>query len=150
MDYNNYYYEKRQIVAGCFFECISHEYKLEYSFDKKKLFSKNKIKKEFINAVQNIFNLFLEQSFEYFFNDDLIQKCIKYVFTFKDFSFTYNIPLIYRAGEKMDEDINNNYEDFISYQTTNSSIYSFLEKLYKKEGKKEYKNMKKRIKDIRK
>ena len=151
MDYNNYNYDKRQIVAGCFLECIAHEYKLEYSFIKKKLYSKNKeVKQEFIDIIQNIFNLFLEQSFDYSFNDDLIQKCIKYVFTFKHFSFSYNMPLVYRAGEKKDEDINNNYEDFISYQTTNSNIYSFFEKMYKKDEKKDNKNIKKKRKDIRK
>ena len=60
------------------------------------------------------------------------------------------MPLVYRAGEKNDEDINNNYEDFISYQTTNSSIYSFFEKMYKKDEKKDNKNIKKKRKDIRK
>ena len=123
-------------MAACFFECICYEYNLDYSFDKKKLYCKKKKRKDdFINIIQNMFNLFLEQSFDFLFNDQIIQKCIRYVFKFRAFSFTYNIPLIYKAGIKMDEDIEYNYEDFISYQTTNNDIYPFFEKIYKNENK---------------
>ena len=104
LDYNNYAYDKRGIIAGCFFECIAHEYNLEYSFDTKQLWSKKKDKKlPFINFVQKMYNLFLEQSFDFLFTDKLIQRCIKYVFQFNKFTFSYNIPLIYKAGEKTDQ-----------------------------------------------
>ena len=154
LDYNNYIYDKRGIVAGCFFECITYEYKLDYSFDKKKLYSKNKDKnKDFVNLIQKMFNLFLEQSYDFLFNDKMIQKCINYVFKFRQFSFSYNMPLIYKTGQKIDEDIENNYEDFISYQTTNSDIYIFFEKMYKMEGKKGNKvnkNIKNKMFNVRK
>ena len=154
LDYNNYSYDKRGIIAGCFFECITFEYNLEYSFDKKKLWSKKKDNKlPFIILVQKMYNLFLEQSFDFLFNDKLIQKSIKYVLQFSKFSFSYNMPLIYKAGQKLEEDIENNYEDFISYQTTNSEIYSFFEKMYKKEekkGNKIKKDMKNAMINIRK
>jgi hypothetical protein len=154
LDYNNYTYDKRGIIAGCFFECITFEYSLEYSFDKKKLWSKKKDNKlPFIILVQKMYNLFLEQSFDFLFNDKLIQTSIKYVLQFSKFNFSYNIPLIYKAGQKLDEDIENNYEDFISYQTTNSEIYSFFEKMYKmeeKKGNKVKKNMKNAMINIRK
>ena len=143
LDFNNYNYDKRGIIVGCFFECLCFEYNLDYNFDKKKLYSKqNKLKEEFINILQELFNLFVEQSFDYNFNDQMIQKCIKYVFNFRKFSFSYNMPLIYKTGLKIDEDIEYNYEDFISYQTTNSDIYPFFEKMYKKENNKNNKNNK--------
>ena len=100
-----------------------------------------------------MFNLFLEQSYDFLFNDKMIQKCINYVFKFRQFSFSYNMPLIYKTGQKIDEDIENNYEDFISYQTTNSDIYIFFEKIYKMEGKKGNKvnkNIKNKMFNVRK
>ena len=147
IDFNNYNYDKRGLVAGCIFECLCYEYDLDYSFDKKKIYCKEKkIKEDFINIIQEMFNLFLEQSFDYSFNDQMIQKCIEYVFKFREFSFTYNMPLIYKAGLKIDEDIEYNYEDFISYQTTNKDIYPFFEKIYK--NKKNNKNIKKQIVNV--
>ena len=118
------------------------------------MWSKKKDNKlPFIILVQKMYNLFLEQSFDFLFNDKLIQKSIEYVLQFSKFSFSYNMPLIYKAGQKLDEDIENNYEDFISYQTTNSEIYSFFEKMYKmeeKKGNKVKKNMKNAMINIRK
>lgn len=151
LDFNNYTFDKRGIVAACFFECITFEYNLDYCYEKNKLHSKKKEKeKNFTEIIQKLFNLFLEQSFDFSFDDKLVQSCIKYVMKFRDFSFSYNMPLIYKVGQKIDEDIENNYEDFISYQTTNSEIYSFFEKIYKMEEKKECKNIKKKILNIRK
>ena len=72
-----------------------------------------------------MYNLYVEQSFDFLFNKQLVQNCIRYVFKFTKFCFTYNMPLIYKANQKIDEDIEYNYEDFISYQTTNSDIYLF-------------------------
>ena len=137
LDFNHYNYDKRAIVAACFFEVICFEYNLDYSIENKKLFSKNRKRiQEFINIIQNMFNLFIEQSFDFLFSEQLVQNAIKYVFKFKEFSFTYNMPLVYKAGQQMDEDIEHNYEDFISYQTTNSDIFSFFEKIYRVQGKK--------------
>jgi hypothetical protein len=132
LDINNYIYDKRGIVAACFLECICHEYKLEYSYEHKKMYSKRKkVNQKFINAIFNMYNLFIEQSFEFLVNDHMIQECIKYVFKFRDFSFSCNLPLIYKDKQDLDEEIENNYEDFISYQTTNNDIFPFLEKMYK-------------------
>ena len=132
LDSNNYIYDKRGIVAACFLECICFEYKLKYSSERKKIYSTEKeITQNFIDVIYNMYKLFIEQSFDFSFNDNLIQECIKFVFKFSDFSFSYNLPLIYKAKEKLDEDIENNYEDFISYQTTNSDILPFFEKMYK-------------------
>ena len=137
LDYFNYNYDKRGIVAACFFECICNEYNLNYSFDKKKLYSKDKKgNEEFINIIQKMYNLYVEQSFDFLFNKQLVQNCIRYVFKFTKFCFTYNMPLIYKANQKIDEDIEYNYEDFISYQTTNSDIYLFFENIYKNKKKK--------------
>ena len=137
LDYYNYNYDKRGLVAACFFECICNEYNLNYSFDKKKLYSKDKKRtEEFIKIIQKMYNLFVEQSFDFLFNSQLVQNCIRYVFQFNKFCFTYNMPLIYKANQKIDEDIEYNYEDFISYQTTNSDIYLFFENIYKNKKKK--------------
>lgn len=136
LDYYNYNYDKRGIVAACFFECICNEYNLNYSLDKKKLYSKDKkSSEEFIKIIQKMYKLYIEQSFDFLFNTQLIQNCIRYVFKFNKFCFTYNMPLIYKANQKIDEDIEYNYEDFISYQTTNSDIYLFFENMYKKKKK---------------
>ena len=132
LDSNNYTYDKRGIVAACFLECICFEYNLKYSSERKKIYSTEKeITQNFIDVIYNMYKLFIEQSFDFSFNEYLIQECIKFVFKFSDFSFSYNLPLIYKAKEKLDEDIENNYEDFISYQTTNSDILPFFEKMYK-------------------
>ena len=148
LDYNNYNYDKRGLVAACFFESICYIYNLEYSFNKKILFSKTKERKQgFIDIIQKMYNLFVEQSFDYYFSDQLVQNCIKYVFKFKEFSFSYNMPLIYRAQQNKDEDIEYNYEDFISYQTTNSDIFPFFEKIYKFKSKKNKINEKKKYMD---
>ena len=136
LDYYNYNYDKRGIVAACFFECICNEYNLKYFFDKKKLYSKDKKwTEQFIKIIQKMYNLYIEQSFDYLFNSQLVQNCIRYVFKFNKFCFTYNMPLIYKANQKIDEDIEYNYEDFISYQTTNSDIYLFFDNMYKNKTK---------------
>ena len=136
LDFQHYNYDKRAIVAGCFFEIICFEYDLDYLFEKKKLFSKNKKRKQkFIDIIQNMYNLFIEQSFDFLFSEQLVQNGIKYAFKFREFSFTFNMPLIYKAEQKIDQDIEYNYEDFISYQTTNSDIYSFFVKMYRGEDK---------------
>ena len=141
LDYDNYNYDKRGIVAACFFECICNEYNLNYSLGKKKLYSKDRSRTEvFLKIIQKMYNLFIEQSFDYLFNTQLVQNCIRYVFKFNKFGFTYNMPLIYKANQKLDEDIEYNYEDFISYQTTDSDIYLFFESMYKNKNRINHRN----------
>ena len=135
LDFNNYKYDKRGICAACFLDSICFQYHLEYSYELKKIYSKQKKNQNFINVVQKMFDLFVEQSFDFLVTDQLIQKCIQYVFKFRKFPFSYNMPLIYKARQKIDEDIEYNYEDFISYQTTNSDIFPFFEKMYKTKDK---------------
>ena len=43
---------------------------------------------------------------------------LEYVYKFKNFNFTYELPLLYQIHQDMLE--YGNYEDFISYQTTDT------------------------------
>ena len=55
---------------------------------------------------------------------------INYCMKFKNFKFSYELPLLYQIQQEQLE--NCNYEDFLSYQTTNDFNDEFIKGLYKK------------------
>ena len=77
---------------------------------------------------------FIEQSFDYSFDDKKLNECINYVYKYINFNFSYDIPLIFQIEQDHINDYS--YEDFISYQTTCDNIYPFLKEMHKKELKK--------------
>ena len=138
LDYHNYKYEIRYLIAASFLVSICLHYNLEYDFNKKILKKKNNIKnndkKDIGKILMNIYIQFIEQSFDYSFEDKKLCDSIHYVYKFINFKFSYDIPLIFQVHQ---EHINEcSYEDFISYQTTSENISPFFKEMNKKEIKK--------------
>ena len=139
LDYHNYKYDLRYLIAASFLISICLHYNLEYDFNKKILKKKNSIiknnnKKDIGKIMMNIYIQFIEQSFDYSFEDKKLSESIYYVYKFINFKFSYDIPLIFQVHQ---EHINEcSYEDFISYQTTCDNILPFFKEMKKKEIKK--------------
>ena len=128
LDFNSYNYEPRILVAISFFIILCNKYNLNYDFNKKK-FDKNKIQ-NLSELIIDIYSKFIAQSFDFGFNNEMLQKGIKYFYNnYINFEFTFDLPLIYQVHpEKLDED---SYEDFLSYQTTNDNFYKTIkEKIF--------------------
>ena len=141
LDYHSYKYEIRYLIAASFLVSICLHYNLEYDINRKifkkkrnTLNSKNSYKKDIGKIIKDVYIKFIEQSFDYSFDDKQLNESIKYVYTFISFKFTYDIPLIFQIEQDHLSDYN--YEDFISYQTTCDNIYPFFKEMHRKEFKK--------------
>ena len=117
-------------MAACLLVVICINYKFDYNFKKKNL----KQKTPFSNYIFMVYTQFINQSFDYNFNDENIQKALGYVCKFKNFNFTFELPLLYQIHQELLE--NGNYEDFISYQTTNENLESYLKEIIIRRNKK--------------
>ena len=126
LDYNSYDFDSRLLVAASFFIIICINYKLNYDFNNQNFKQKTPLAKLLINVYQQ----FISQSFDYVFNDKSVQMAINYCMKFKNFKFSYELPLLYQIQQEQLE--NCNYEDFLSYQTTNDFNDEFIKGLYKK------------------
>ena len=126
LDYNSYDFDSRLLVAASFFIIICINYKLNYDFNNQNFKQKTPLAKLLINVYQQ----FISQSFDYVFNDKSVQMAINYCMKFKNFKFSYELPLLYQIQQEQLE--NCNYEDFLSYQTTNDYNDEFIKGLYKK------------------
>ena len=140
LDYHSYKHEIRYLIASCFLISICLHYNLEYDFKEKilkiKKFSKKlkKNEKEKGKVLLEIYIQFIEQSFDFSFEDKKLIECINYIYKFINFKFSYDVPLIFQVEQ---ENLNDySYEDFISYQTTCDNIYPFFKEIHKKEIKK--------------
>ena len=113
-------------------------YNLEFDLNNKILHkrtnSKNSNRKDICKIMLNIYIQFIEQSFDFSFEDKRLSDCICYIYKFINFKFSYDIPLIFQIEQEHINDYS--YEDFISYQTTCENIYPFFKDIYKKENKK--------------
>ena len=138
LDFHSYKYEIRYLVAASFLVSICLHYNLEYDSNKKIFKKKNNLKnsdkKDIGKALLNVYTQFIEQSFDYSFEDKKLNECISYVYKFINFKFTYEIPLIFQIEQDHLNDYT--YEDFISYQTTSENIYQYFKDMQKKEAKK--------------
>ena len=130
LDYFSYNFEPRILMAVSLFIIICINYKFEYNFKKKNL----KQKTAFSKYIFKVYKQFINQSFDYNFNDENIQKTLSYCYKFKNFNFTYELPLLYQIHQDLLE--NGNYEDFISYQTTNENLEVYLKEIINKRNKK--------------
>ena len=130
LDYYSYNFESRVLMAVSLFVVICINYKFDYNFKKHNFRQQT----DFSNYIFDVYNQFLSQSFDYNFNDDNIQKALAYCYQFKNFNFTYDIPLLYQIHQELLE--NGNYEDFVSYQTTNDNIEEYLKDIIVKRNKK--------------
>ena len=145
LDYHSYKYEIRYLIAACFLISICLHYNLEYDTKEKILKNKKttkilkKDKNEKGTVLLEIYSQFIEQSFDYSFEDKKLIECINFVYKFINFKFSYDMPLIFQVEQ---DNINDySYEDFISYQTTCENILPFFKEINKKEFKK-FKNKK--------
>ena len=130
LDYFSYNFESRVLLSVCLFIVICINYKLDYNFKKKNFRQKT----AFSKYIFSVYNQFINQSFDYNFNDENFQKALYYCYQFKDFNFTFELPLLYQIHQELLE--NGNYEDFISYQTTNENLEDYLKELIIKRNKK--------------
>jgi hypothetical protein len=120
LDYYSYNFEPRRLIAACFFVLICYNYKFKYNFVKKKFENNTPLS----NLFFNLYKKFITQSFDYDFEDEKIQKAIKYTCNYINFPFIYDLPLLYQVHQsKLDGD---SYEDFLSYQTTNDNYYKIM------------------------
>jgi len=126
LDYYSYNFEPRVLMAVCLLVIICINYNLDYNFKKKSF----KQKTEFSQYIFDVYIQFINQSFDFNFYDKNIQKALEYVYKFKNFKFTYELPLIYQIHPEMLED--GNYEDFISYQATNNNFEDYMKDIYSK------------------
>ena len=130
LDYFSYNFDSRVLMAVCLFIIICINYKFEYNFTKKNF----KQKTAFSKYIFKVYNQFINQSFDYNFNDEKFQKTLSYCYKFRNFHFTYELPLLYQIHQDLLE--NGNYEDFISYQTTNENLEVYLKEIIIKRRKK--------------
>ena len=123
LDFHSYFYDQRLLIAISFFIILCHKYNLKYNFIKKK-FDNNKNPK-LSNLMLDIYTKFILQSFDYDFNDDILQKGIKYYYNnYNNFNYVFDLPLFYQVHpDKLDVD---SYEDFLSYQTTNDNFFNCI------------------------
>ena len=126
LDYYSYNYEHRVLIAVCLLIIICINYNLDYNFKKKHF----KQKTEFSQYIFDVYIQFINQSFDFDFFDKNIQKALEYVYKFKNFKFSYELPLFYQIHPEMLEC--GNYEDFISYQTTNDNLEDYMKDVYAK------------------
>ena len=131
LDYFSYKFEPRILMAVSLFIIICINYNLDYNFIKKNF----KQKTSFTKYLFEVYNQFINQSFDFSFNDENFQNAIVFCYKFKNFNFTYELPLLYQIHQNLLE--NGNYEDFISYQTTNDNIEEFLKEIIVKRNKKD-------------
>ena len=133
LDFNSYFYDQRVLIAISFFIILCNKYNLKYNFAKKK-FEKNNNSK-LANLMMDIYTKFILQSFDYDFNNDSLQKGIKYFYNnYINFNFVFDLPLFYQVHpDKLDGD---SYEDFLSYQTTNDNFFKIVkENIYLNKNK---------------
>ena len=130
LDYYSYNFESRILMAVSLFTIICINYKFDYNFNKRNFRQQT----EFSDYIFYVYIQFLNQSFDYNFDDDNFQKALAYCYQFKNFNFTYDLPLLYQIHQELLE--NGNYEDFVSYQTTNDNIELFLKDIIIKRNKK--------------
>ena len=138
LDYRSYKFEIRYLIAASFLVSICLHYNLEYDINKKNLKKKSNSKysdrKDIGKVLLNVYTQFIEQSFDYSFEDKKLNECISYAYKFINFKFNYEIPLIFQIEQDHLNDYT--YEDFISYQTTSENIYQYFKDMEKKEAKK--------------
>ena len=126
LDYYSYNYEPRLLISASFFIILCNKYSLKYNFNKKKFDNNSKLSEMLLD----IYTEFILQSFDYNFNNDNLQKVIKYFYTnYLDLQFVFDLPLLYQIHpNKIDTD---SYEDFLTYQTTNDNFYKAVkDKIY--------------------
>ena len=126
LDYYSYNFDPRVLMSVCLLIIICINYNLDYNFKKKNF----KQKTDFSQYIFEVYIQFLNQSFDFNFFDKEIQKALEYVYKFKNFNFSYELPLFYQIHQDMLEF--GNYEDFISYQTTNENLEDFMKDIYSK------------------
>ena len=120
LDYYSYCFEPRILIAACFFVLICYNYKFKYNFVKKKFENNTPLS----DLLFNLYKKFITQSFDYNFDDEKVQKAIKYTYNYINFPFVFDLPLLYQVHQsKLDGD---SYEDFLSYQTTNDNYYKIM------------------------
>ena len=125
IDENHFNYNERYLVAASIFIIISLHYNFDYDFNTNLIiFENNNVK----DLIFSIYNNFIQQSFDFYFNDINLINSIHYLWKFKDFPFSYELPLIYQVHQKELE--NGNYEDFITYQIYNEENLNFLTNIY--------------------
>ena len=124
LDYYSYNFEPRVLMAVCLLLIICINYNFDYNFKKKNF----KQKTEFSQYIFDVYIQFINQSFDFNFYDKTIQKALEYVYKFKNFNFSYELPLLYQIHQDMLE--YGNYEDFISYQTTNDNFEDYMKDVY--------------------
>ena len=142
LDFHSYFYDQRLLIAISFFIILCHKYNLKYNFVKKK-FDNNKNPK-LSNLMLDIYTKFILQSFDYDFNDDILQKGIKYYYNnYNNFNYVFDLPLFYQVHpDKLDVD---SYEDFLSYQTTNDNFFNCIKEKINLHKNKNAKRISKKI-----
>ena len=142
LDFHSYFYDQRLLIAISFFIILCHKYNLKYNFLKKK-FENNKNQK-LSNLMLDIYTKFILQSFDYDFNDDILQKGIKYYYNnYNNFNYVFDLPLFYQVHpDKLDVD---SYEDFLSYQTTNDNFFNCIKEKINLHKNKNAKRISKKI-----
>lgn len=132
LDYNSYNYDMRYLIAASFFCCLCICNNMDYDFKQKKLQVKNcldPLNKKITKALLDTYMIFIEKSFAFSFYDDELQDTINYVYKFRNYKFSYDIPLIFQLKQHKLEECT--YEDFLSYQTTDDNIFTYFKNLYK-------------------
>ena len=147
LDFHSYFYDQRLLIAISFFIILCHKYNLKYNFIKKK-FENNKNPK-LSNLMLDIYTKFILQSFDYDFNDDILQKGIKYYYNnYNNFNYVFDLPLFYQVHpDKLDVD---SYEDFLSYQTTNDNFFNCIKEKINLHKNKNAKRISKKINNKKK
>ena len=147
LDFHSYFYDQRLLIAISFFIILCHKYNLKYNFVKKK-FENNKNPK-LSNLMLDIYTKFILQSFDYDFNDDILQKGIKYYYNnYNNFNYVFDLPLFYQVHpDKLDVD---SYEDFLSYQTTNDNFFNCIKEKINLHKNKNAKRISKKINNKKK
>ena len=123
IDYYALNLEKRFLIAGAIFDVICINYNIEFDLNENKIINFN----EKNNVIIEIFKDFLQQSFDLNFDDEKIKNIFEFCYKLKYFSFNFDLPLIYQVEQNDVE--NDNYEDFISYQTFNDKNIQFLKEI---------------------
>ena len=147
LDFHSYFYDQRLLIAISFFIILCHKYNLKYNFLKKKF--ENYKNPKLCELMLDIYTKFILQSFDYNFDNDILQKGIKYYYNnYNNFNYVFDLPLFYQVHpDKLDVD---SYEDFLSYQTTNDNFFNCIKEKINLHKNKNAKRISKKINNKKK
>ncbi|MCQ2819673.1 MAG: hypothetical protein MJ252_20605 [archaeon] len=96
LDFHSEKFKDRYLIAALIYVCLILNYNFEYDFENKKYFG---AEEEKFDAINKVYSNFLNQSFDFELYEQELIDAITFCGKFKDFDFSYDLPLLYQVEE---------------------------------------------------